>query len=123
MRIKELLEGKHFNDLDFVKKNPTGNEIDFDLVEDLTFFMNNDDETYRRHVYPSIAKCIAQSKGNKKIDPNIFKNAALEGYKKYVTEFPIRELPDTLDRKMCEKVCEKLHDNFRKHFSDGKYKD
>ena len=123
MRIRELLEGKHFNDLDFIKKNPEGNELDFDLVEDLTFFMNNDDETYRRHVYPSIAKCISQSKGKSKIDPNIFKTAALEGYKNYLKEFPMRELPDTLDSKLCEKVCEKLHDDFRKDFSDGKYKD
>lgn len=123
MRIIELLEGKHFNDADFVKRNPEGNELDYDLVEDLTFFMNNDDDTYRRHVYPSIAKCISQARGKEKTDPSIFKTAALEGYKNYLKEFPIRELPDSLDTKLCEKVCKKLHDDFKKHFTDGKYKD
>lgn len=123
MRITELLEGSNFNDVDFVKKDPNGNELNFDLIEDLTFFMNNDDEIYRRHVYPGIAKCVHQARNKKKTDPLIFKIAAVEGYKSYRKEFPIRELPDTLDDKTCEEVCEKLHDDFRKHFSDGKYKD
>ena len=32
MRIRELLEGKQFNDLDFVKQTNDKREIDYDLV-------------------------------------------------------------------------------------------
>lgn len=123
MRITELLEGKQFNDLDFVKRDKDGHEIDFDLVEDLTFFMNNDDDTYRRHLYPSVAKCMSIAKTKKAINPIVFKTAALEGYKNYLKQYPIRELPDQLDNKLCEKVCEKLVDDFKKHHDEGKYKD
>lgn len=123
MRIKELLEGKNFRDMDFIKETDKGNEIDFDLVEDLAFFMHNDDDTYRRHVYPSISKCLDYTKHKKKTSPAFFKSAALESYKNYLKEYPIRELPDSLDEETCNKVCEKLHDEFKEHFSDGRYKD
>lgn len=123
MRITELLEGKNFKDIDFVKKTQKGNEIDFDLVEDLAFFMHNDDDTYRRHVYPSIAKCLEYTKQKKKTSPVMFKTAALESYKNYLKEYPIRELPDSLDSKMCKEICEKLHNEFKEHHNDGKYKD
>ena len=44
MRIRELLENKFFKDLDFVKSTEKGRELDFDLIEDLTHFMNYDDD-------------------------------------------------------------------------------
>ena len=59
MRINELLEAKKFDDSDFVKDTEGNREIDYDLTEDLVFFMNNDDEVYRRHLYPSISKCLS----------------------------------------------------------------
>ena len=123
MRIRDLLEGKNFNDLDFVKQEEDGRGIDFDLAEDLSFFMSHDDDTYRRHVYPTISKCLEMIKNKKSTKPSVFKAAVEESYKNYLQKYPIRELPDQLDNEMYEEICSKLHDDFCKHVEEGKYKD
>lgn len=123
MRIIELLEGKNFNDLQFVKiKNDDGGkELDFDLPEDLIYFMQHNDEAYRRHLHPIIAKCLNRHKSNKKVKPSVFKPAIDECYKMYLKEFPIRELPHNLDEKLCNEVCDKMHEEVYQHIKDGKY--
>ena len=123
MRITELLEGKTFNDLDFIKQNNDKKEIDYDLAEDLIYFMQNNDDVYRRHVYPSIAKCIEAFKHKKNTKPSIFKSAVLDSYNNYVKEFPIRELPHSLDNSVCEEICSKIHEEICQQIQDGKYKD
>ena len=84
MRIRELLENKDFNDLEFVKKNGHSEELDYDLVEDLIHYMNEDDDAYRRHIYPVVSKCINSMKANRKTDSSVFKNAVAECYKTYI---------------------------------------
>lgn len=125
MRIRELLENRDFKDLDNMFK-PEGDEDDgigYDLLEDLAFFMNNDDDAYRRHFYPSIVKCIHLVKNKQKTTPSLFHEAVKESYKEYLKKFPKRELPDELDEKMFKEACEKIHEEVRNHISDGKYKD
>lgn len=123
MRINELLEGKNFDDLDFVKDDENGRELDFDLTEDIVFHMNNDDDTYRKHVYPSITKCLSIIKSKKKGNPDIFKDAVIESYKTYRKEYPLRELPDELDEKTLKEVCKKMYEEVLEQHADGKYKD
>ena len=123
MRIRELLEGKKFNDLDFVNIDEDGTNINYDLVEDLAFYMHNDDDIYRHHVFPSVIRCVEGMKSKKDFSPNIFKSAVEESYKNYIRKFPIRQLPTSLDEELCKEVCKKLHDDFRKDYEDGKYKD
>ena len=122
MRIGELLEGKFFKDEDFVTKSEKGREINYDLIEDLIHFMNNDDNAYRRHLYPSIARCIDIIERKKRPAVSIFKSAVEECYQKYSNEFPIRELPNRIDEKTCTEVCEKLRETVCKDIADGKYK-
>jgi hypothetical protein len=123
MRIQELLEGKFFNDLDFVKHTEGGREIDFDLHEDLVYFMNNDDQAYRRHVHPAVVRCLEAIKNKKNFKANIFAPAVNECYKMYVHKFPIRELPDELSEEMCEQICDKIYEEVCQHAEEGKYKD
>ena len=123
MRIRELLEGKKFNDLDFVNVDEDGTNINYDLVEDLAFYMHNDDDMYRHHVFPSVMQCVSGMKSKKNLSPNVFKAAVEESYKNYVKKVPIRQLPTSLDEELCNEVCKKLHDDFRKDYEDGKYKD
>lgn len=124
MRIIELLEGKKFNDLDFVKtKNDSGEkELDFDLADDLIFYMNNDDKAYRKYVHPIISKCVKGKDKNEEVKPSEFANAVKECYNSYLKEYPIRELPDSLDNKQLKEICEKFHEEVHKHIEDGKYK-
>ena len=120
MKIEELLEGKNFKDINFVKSvgDKGEREFDFNLPSDLIFFMNNDDEAYRRHLHPVISKCISK----KNTSPEIFANAVKECYNMYVKEYPIRELPKCLDDKQLKETCDKLHEEVYQHIEDGKYK-
>jgi hypothetical protein len=123
MRIIELLESTEYKDLGFVKDigDEGDREIDFDLVEDLLFFMNNNDDAYRNHLHPALSKCINQQKDKKKTKSSIFKNAILDSYEMYTKEYPIRELPSSLDEKICKEMCDKLHEEVCQHIADGKY--
>lgn len=123
MRIRELLESKYFRSEDFVSADENGKDINFDLVDDLVHFMNNDDDIYRRHLYPKIAECLDQYTANRPTKSSIFKNAVDQGYQVYRKRFPIKELPSNLDEEMVKQVCNKLHDDLKQHISDGHYKD
>jgi hypothetical protein len=123
MRIRELLEGKYFNDKDFVKQTEDGRGIDYDLAEDLIYFMNHDDNAYRRYTHPAIVKCLDSHDRNKVSKSHIFEPAIEECYKLYIKRFPIRELPNNLNEKQLKKISEKIHEEVHKHIEDGKYKD
>lgn len=120
MKIVELLEGKHFKDIDFVKSvgDKGERELNFDLSEDLIFYMNNNDEAYRRHLHPVISTCI----NKKNTSSEIFEKAVKECYNMYIKEYPIRELPNSMDEKQIKETCDKLHETVHQHISDGKYK-
>jgi len=120
MRITDLFEHKLEG---FVEYKNGEAELQFDLAEDLVYFMNHDDESYRRHLYPTIATCLHKHKKNESIRPGIFKKAATDSYQKYLQQFPIRELPECLDDKLIREVCGKLHEEFCKHIDEDKYKD
>lgn len=123
MRITELLEGKQFNDLDFIKKDGDKSTIDFDLVEDLMFFMNNDDDTYRRHVYPAVADCIECIENNRSTKPSMFKDAVTKSYQNYIKKYPVRDLPDNLEGELFEETCKKFYEEVCTQHSNGKHKD
>jgi hypothetical protein len=123
MLIRELFEGKFFKDKDYVSPKEGGREINYDLVDDLIHYMNHDDNVYRRHMYPSIARCIDMREAKKKPSAKIFKAAVEEGYKMYIREFPIRELPSMIDEEVCEEICNKMREEVCKDIDDGKYKD
>lgn len=123
MRIRELLEGNLFNELAFLKPTNDGRELDFDLTDDLMFFMHDDDDVYRRHLHPAITKCVIRVNKKRNTHPKIFEPAVQSAYKSYINQFPIRELPDTISEKMCNEICTKLHDEACEHIAAGKYKD
>jgi hypothetical protein len=123
MRIRELLETKNFDEMQYVKKGEEEAGINYDLTEDLVFFMNNDDSVYRRFVYPSIATCIDRMESKKDTTPSLFTNAVKESYKTYIKKYPIRHLPDEIEEKFCEEVCKKMHEDLRQHYDDGKFKE
>ena len=123
MRIRELLEGRDFDDTKFVKDTADKREIDYDLPDDLIHFMHNDDDMYRRHFYPVIAKCIDRIQAKKPTHLSMFKPAVEKGYEMYVRKYPIKELSDDLEEKMCERICNKIHSEVIKDIKDGVYKD
>lgn len=126
MRITELLESKDFKDIDDMlnpKKDDNEDGIGFDLAEDLSFFMNHDDDAYRRHFYPAIIKCVESIKRKKPTSPKMFKEAVVASYKDYIKKFPSKDLPDALEGQLFKETCEKIHEEVCQQISDGKYKD
>jgi hypothetical protein len=123
MRIQDLLEGI-FKDEDFVSHNQEGGrELNYDLVEDLGYFMHNDDHAYRRFTFPVIHRFLGLHKKKITPKPSIFGQAVDECYNLYLKQFPIRELPDTIDKESREKLCNKLHEEILEHIASDKYKD
>jgi hypothetical protein len=122
MRVNELLESVT-SSLEKELDQANEEKLDYDLVEDLVFFMNHNDDAYRRHTFPAVTKCLERIKSNQKTHPSIFKIAVLKGFKDYSTEFPDRLLPTTLDEKVCEEACKKMHEETCKYAEEGKYKD
>lgn len=121
MRITDLLENAHFKGEEFIKQTEDGNDIDYDLIDDLVFFLNNDDDVYRRCLLPAVHVFIDKQKEDEKPKYTIFKSAVAKGYKQYIKQYPIRELPSTLDTKVWRDVCKKLFDQISKDMEDGQY--
>lgn len=121
MRIIELFEDASFDETEYLNKEK--GEIDYDLAEDLTFFMNNDDDVYRRSVFPAVTKCAEAFEQKKSCKPSVFRNAALESYRAYAAKFPIRSLPEELDEELCNEVCEKMYNEVQKALSEKENKE
>ena len=85
--------------------------------------MNNDDDVYRRHVFPVVSKCVDLIKGKKAAHKGLFADPIKECYKAYVKKFPIRELPVNLDEKTLNTACKKFQEEISKDIKEGKYKD
>lgn len=121
MRIAELLENKQVNYNDFVEQIGHKKQINYDLVNDVIYYMNNNDNVYRQHLYPSIVNCVNRIKSNKSVDSNVFSQAVNAGYKSYINEYPIRELSDELSSSTRKKICDAILDKIKTDVSDGKY--
>jgi hypothetical protein len=121
MRITDLLENAHFNSDNFIKQTEEGNEIDFDLADDLVFYLNNDDDVYRRFLHPAILKCVDKITADEEVKYTIFKSAVAKGYKQYIKQYPIRELPTDIETKIWKEVCKKIFDEVSTNMKDGHY--
>jgi hypothetical protein len=121
MRITDLLENAHFKSEEFVKQTDDGTELDFDVAEDLVFYLNNDDDAYRRHLLPAVHKFIDKQKAGEDLKYTMFKSAVADGYKRYTKEYPMRELPNEIDNKVWKTACKQLFDQISKDMEDGHY--
>jgi len=124
MRITELLEGKTFNEMDFVTHtvDKGKRELNFDIMDDLIFFMNNDDDAYRRHLYPVVSKCVNKHNNDKKTSAKMFADAVKECYSMYINEYPIRGMSSSITDECLKETCKKLHDLVCQHIDNDKYK-
>lgn len=100
MKIKELLE--------------TTEEAKYDVVDDLLFFMRNDNRFYRHHYFPAISKLSDFFKKNKKIKKSIITKLVDSAIPIYCKTYKILEDP----KKMFTK--EITHSIINKIISDEK---
>ena len=93
-------------------------KLPFDLADDLLFFMRNDDNFYRRNYYPHVTKCVAHIKKGNDVSPKVFEPMVRHAYEAYTKKFPIRQLPEDLEQKVCEEVCKKIREEENKDKKD-----
>jgi hypothetical protein len=115
MKITELLES-------FPHKVDTKkDQLPYDLAEDLMFFMRNDENFYRKHYYPHIAKIKEQVKKGRKLSSNVFMPMVQHAFECYTDKFPIRGLPESLEDDLCEEICSKLRTEEVQHINNDIY--
>lgn len=91
--------------------------IDFDFLEDLIYFMDNDPEFYRQEWHHFLDKVHRHLKKNKTISSKAFKPMVIKAFNAYQNKFDIPEL-DKEFHKVCHSICDKLHSRTVKHFHD-----
>lgn len=118
MRISELCESV---DLDLEKTPEDKDGLGFDLKDDLIFFMNNDDEVYRRHTFPAILKLQDKIAAGVKPSKSLFANAVHECYQMYQEQFNSHKLPYELEPDIIEEICQQIYEDEEQKIKDGHY--
>ena len=112
MNIDELLD-----------KKPQGKKaLEYDLMDDLMFFMNNDPDFYRKRYYPTMLKFDKYCKEGRKVSPKAFEGLCKEAYESYRNKFQqVEGLEPQLDEEICEKICNHIHEQETKNCKEGMY--
>jgi hypothetical protein len=127
MKLFEMFGNKELSVDDMLKtdskiiKDEQG-KYEFDLAEDLVFYMHHNDDFYRRHFFPILKTCKAQFESGSKFSHRVFKPVIKKAYESYKQEFPIRELDDTLEEEFTEQVAQHIYETELQHMKDGMYK-
>lgn len=103
MRIRELLE--NFEDRN---NNGLNDKLEYDLGDDLLYFLNHDDDVYRRHIFPAIQTYKNNKNKDRRVKQKLFGGAVNKAYEAYTKRFPRRDLPESLPTEICEKLCDSL---------------
>lgn len=104
--------------------SPVDSSLPFDVVDDVSVFMRNDPQFYRKHFFPAFARIADLHRAGKKIDKNKclsgMVEAALEGYCK---KFNVARVPDEIfnndDR---EAIIDKIFSEEMEQIQNGEYK-
>jgi hypothetical protein len=83
--------------------------LDFDLVDDLIFFMRNDSSFYRTSYFPLVSKFANKCSRNNTPSPAFFKNVVINAYNVYKDQYQVEGLRDSLSIDMLKEICNKLH--------------
>jgi hypothetical protein len=97
---------------------PEAPKLDFDLHDDLVFFMNNDPEFYRKEYYPFLNKFKHHCAAGRTVTPKAFVQVVKKAYESYRNKFPLPELDEQLEMNELEEICEKLQTQENKNYDD-----
>jgi len=109
MRIDELVNPENFN------------KEDYDLQDDLMFFMNNDSDFYRKHYYPSIIKMKLNHDKGKEFDSSKLVPIVTQAYNNYKEKFPIKNLDKELPQTDIDDICSKILETEKENIKQGHY--
>ena len=96
---------------------------DFDLSEDLQFFIRNDPEFYRKYYFPFIVR-LKEAKANKtKFSAKAFESLVKHAYNVYRDKFNEENLPTNIDDEVVKEICANLYREELKNIEEGNYDD
>jgi len=91
---------------------------EFDLKDDLMYFMNNDPDFYRQEMHPFVHKFKKHSLAGRHVLPKAFAPLVKRGFDHYKNTFQVHGIEDQLDDNDLEEICEQLHGQEMKNFHD-----
>ncbi len=97
------------------------NAEEYDVVEDLIFFMNNDPVFYRQDYYPSMLKFMHCNKTGKQFESSNFRPMVKKAYKMYHHKFPVKNLKKDINLEMLDEICSKIYENELENIKTGHY--
>ena len=101
---------------------PPAPKLDFDLHDDLMFYMNNDPEFYRKDYYPFLNKFRSHCDAGRSVTPKAFVTIVKKAYEGYKQKFDLPELDESLTDEEVGEICGKLQAHEIKHHDDEKMK-
>lgn len=98
------------------------NRDEFDLNDDLIFFINNDPEFYRKDYYPFIRRFKNHCDHDKEVKVSAFVPIVKKAFSHYQNTFPVQGLESKLKEDDLQEICEKLHGQEMEHYQNEKKK-
>jgi hypothetical protein len=89
--------------------DPQKDKLDFDLHDDVIFFMNNDPEFYRQSYFPVQHKFHSICEAGREINPKSLRSVVKRAYESYKSKFPMPQLKEKLEETDLDEICEKLY--------------
>jgi hypothetical protein len=86
-------------------------ELEFDLTDDLIFYMNNEPSFYRKEYFPAMLKFKKYCEEGKQIHPRAFKKLVSKAFEQYQNKFQVEGL----------EVCAAIHKLESTNVKEGHY--
>lgn len=91
---------------------------DFDLHDDLIFFMKSDSDFYRSNLFPIESRLQDKLESDEKTTPAIFKEVVKKAYKIYKDKFSVDHLDEELSMEDLKEICTKLYSEHVNEFKE-----
>ncbi len=102
--------------------NPNIKREDFDLGDDLTFFMRNDPKFYRQDYYPFLQKFNRHCDAGRTVTAKAFIPIVKHAFECYKNSFPVEGMEENLSEQDLEEICDKLQSEETKFYHEEKEK-
>jgi hypothetical protein len=100
--------------------NPNMKREEFDLNDDLIFFMRNDPQFYRGEYHPFLQKFKRHCEAGRGVRPAAFAPIVQKAFEHYKNTFPVEGMEQQLSRPALEEICDKLQGEETNFYHDEK---
>ena len=100
--------------------NPNIKREDFDLADDLIFFMRNDPQFYRKDYHPFLQKFNRHCDAGRTVTAKAFVPIVKHAFECYKNSFPVEGMEEQLREKDLKDICEKLQSEETQFYHEEK---